>query len=55
MTKEDLEKRVEEAKKAIDDWKATQDTDTRRTMRSFWAVICVAVVLVTIGICYVVM
>ena len=55
MTKEELEKRAEEAKHAVDDWKATQDTDTRRTMRALWAAICVVAVLATVGICYMVM
>lgn len=55
MTKEEWEKRAEEAKQAVDDWKATKDTDTRREMRAIWALICVAAVLATIAICYMVM
>lgn len=55
MTKQEWEKRAEEAKKAVDDWKATKDTDTRREVRAIWALIAVGAVLATIAICYVVM
>lgn len=55
MTKEEWEKRAEEAKKAVDDWKATKDTDTRREVRAIWALIGVGAVFATIGICYLVM
>ena len=55
MTNEELAKRVEEVKQAVDDWKAMQDTDTRREMRAIWAGICVVAVLATVGICYMVM
>lgn len=55
MTKEELEKRMEEAKQAVDDWKATKDTDTRREVRAIWALIGVGAVLATIAICYMVM
>lgn len=55
MTKEEWEKRAEEDKKAVDGWKATKDTDTRREMRAIWAAICVVAVLATVGICYMVM
>lgn len=55
MTNEELAQRVEEVKQAVDDWKATQDTDTRREMRTIWAAICVVAVLATVGICSMVM
>lgn len=55
MTNEELAQKVEEVKQAVDDWKATKDTDTRREMRTIWAAICVVAVLATVGICYMVM
>lgn len=55
MTNEELAQRVEEVKQAVDAWKASQDTGTRRTMRAVWAAICVVAVFATIAICYMVM
>lgn len=55
MTNEELAQKVEEVKQAVDDWKATKDTDTRREVRAIWALIGVCAVLATIAICYMVM
>lgn len=40
----------EEAAKKVVDWKATQDTATRREVRKYWSIIACVAFLVGIGV-----